>query len=63
MFYIQKVRGQDHCFLAIIQNHSSETEREIISIFRDFSDTDLVTLILGAKVNTVPLYRFSVLPG
>ena len=63
-FYIQKVKGQLHCdiimfckkkqatFLVIIQRHNSGTEGEIVTIFHIWSDTELVTLILGLHLET-----------
>ena len=61
-FYIQKVKGHLHCdiimfckntFQAIIQRHNSGTEGEIVTIFHIWSDTELVTLILGGHLETV----------
>ena len=58
-FSIQKVKGQLHCditmfckntFLDIIQHHNSGTEGEIVTIFHIWSDTELVTLILGVHL-------------
>ena len=61
-FYIQKVKGQLHSdiimfckntYLAFIQHHNLGTGGEIVTIFHIFSDTELVTLILGAQLETV----------
>ena len=40
-------------FLAIIQHHNSGTEGKNVTIFHIWSDTELVTLILGGHLETV----------
>ncbi len=59
---IHKVKGQLYCdiimfctitFQAIIQLHKSGTEGETVTTFHMWSDTELVTLIFGAHLETV----------
>ena len=58
-FFIQKVKSQLHieiimffrnAFMVIIQRHNTGTEGEIVTIG---ADTELVTLIFGAHLQTV----------